>query len=121
MTNVDHATGPLRACNNGKCRCRMLWTDDYPVATVTGGDWGDDFPALEIEGTPGSCTGELNIKAVMDRAVYGNVPQEVADANSRRLVACWNACQGIPTEALETGRVRDTIDRLMAEAEGGQE
>ena len=82
MTNIDHATGPLRACNNGKCRCRMLWTDDYPVATVTGGDWGDDFPALEIEGTPGSCTGELKIKAVMRQEAYGNVSQELAAANA---------------------------------------
>lgn len=23
--------------------------------------------------------------------------------DARRLVACWNACQGIPTEALEAG------------------
>lgn len=23
------------------------------------------------------------------------------DANARRLVACWNACDGVPTEALE--------------------
>lgn len=24
-----------------------------------------------------------------------------AQANARRLVACWNACQGVPTELLE--------------------
>ncbi|MFH1572554.1 MAG: hypothetical protein ABIG68_01145 [Acidobacteriota bacterium] len=26
-------------------------------------------------------------------------------ANARRAVACWNACQGIPTEALEAGAI----------------
>ena len=26
---------------------------------------------------------------------------EEAEANARRLVACWNACEGISTEALE--------------------
>jgi len=25
------------------------------------------------------------------------------EANARRLVACWNACEGIPTENLEPG------------------
>jgi hypothetical protein len=27
---------------------------------------------------------------------------EISEANARRLVACWNACAGIPTDALET-------------------
>ena len=26
---------------------------------------------------------------------------DITEANARRLVACWNACEGIPTEALE--------------------
>ena len=30
---------------------------------------------------------------------FGDVEQE--GANARRLVACWNACDGIPTEVLE--------------------
>jgi hypothetical protein len=32
-----------------------------------------------------------------------------SEANARRLVACWNACEGISTEALE--RLVNTIDR----------
>ena len=31
-------------------------------------------------------------------------------ANARRIVACVNACEGIPTEALEAGVIRDLID-----------
>ena len=30
-------------------------------------------------------------------------------ANARRLVACWNACQGVPTEVLEGGLVADQL------------
>ncbi|MFH1572553.1 MAG: hypothetical protein ABIG68_01140 [Acidobacteriota bacterium] len=33
-----------------------------------------------------------------------------ARANARRIVACVNACQGIPTEALESGAVKDWLD-----------
>lgn len=33
-----------------------------------------------------------------------------ADANTRRLVACWNACLGVSTEDLEAGTV--TLDDL---------
>lgn len=29
------------------------------------------------------------------------VGAEEADANARRLVACWNALEGVPTEAIE--------------------
>jgi len=41
---------------------------------------------------------------------YGQTPiadacinswQDISEANARRLVACWNACEGIPTEILE--------------------
>ena len=31
----------------------------------------------------------------------GGLPEGVDEANARRLVACWNACHGVDTEALE--------------------
>jgi hypothetical protein len=34
------------------------------------------------------------------------------DANGLRLVACWNACDGIATEALESGEARVVRDEL---------
>lgn len=40
--------------------------------------------------------------------------KEVAAANARRIVATWNACEGIPTEALEEGVVREMIEALEA-------
>jgi hypothetical protein len=32
-----------------------------------------------------------------------------------RLAAAWNACEGIPTEALDTGVVQDLIEALKAQ------
>lgn len=52
-------------------------------------------------------------------SVVANVPDVVsapamrqmpAEANARRLVACWNACQSIPTEALEAGVVGELVE-----------
>lgn len=34
---------------------------------------------------------------------------ESEEMNARRLVACWNACQGVPTEVLEGGLVADQL------------
>jgi len=36
------------------------------------------------------------------------------NANARRLVACWNACLDIPTEALEAGVVKDLLEACKA-------
>jgi hypothetical protein len=44
--------------------------------------------------------------------------QMAAQANARRLAACWNTCQGIPTEALEDDalrKLRDDRDQLLAQ------
>jgi hypothetical protein len=53
----------------------------------------------------------------LGRAVFdcGCVPMEDEEikANARRLVACWNACDGVSTESLETGELNvfDLTDR----------
>ena len=36
------------------------------------------------------------------------------EANARRLVACVNACEGIPTEALEGGVIGELMDALQS-------
>ena len=35
------------------------------------------------------------------------------EANARRICAAWNACEGITTEALEDGAVRDMMEALQ--------
>lgn len=37
---------------------------------------------------------------------------EECKANARRIVAAWNACDGISTEALEAGAVADLLEAL---------
>ena len=41
--------------------------------------------------------------------------------DARRIVACWNACENIPTEALEAGVVAELVGALrqIAETNGG--
>ena len=38
------------------------------------------------------------------------IPTDIAKANALRLAACWNACQNIPTEAIEQGVVAELIE-----------
>jgi hypothetical protein len=38
---------------------------------------------------------------------------EIQEANARRIVACVNACEGIPTEALEDGAVKQLVEVLQ--------
>jgi hypothetical protein len=40
--------------------------------------------------------------------------QEPAEANARRIVACVNACAGIPTEEVEAGVLALTVEALVA-------
>jgi hypothetical protein len=37
-------------------------------------------------------------------------PEGKANENARRLVACWNACEGITTEQLEAGALAELIE-----------
>lgn len=40
-----------------------------------------------------------------------------AEANARRVVACWNACEGISTEALEKENMLPAFDREQDRAD----
>jgi hypothetical protein len=46
---------------------------------------------------------------------YVGVKGHPNEGNAQRLVAAWNACEGIPTEALDTGVVQDMYEALKAE------
>lgn len=88
---------PWSACRGGECSCGMIWGGDSHIASVISGDWGDTFPAIRLSGehVPGSCTGELSLKASIEMVVYGTIPPEQAKANAARIVACVNAMLGI--------------------------
>lgn len=78
---------------------------------------GPDFhAAYERNGRPqhhwvGTCDNEGGI-----------VPLEEQEANSRRIVACVNACEGLGTEGLERGVVAGLLaaaQKLVGSIEGG--
>ena len=56
---------------------------------------------------------------VADTCLTNSVPDN-DEANARRLVACWNACEGISTDALERlgtlDRARVDLDVIRAQA-----
>src|SRR4051812_9248715 len=56
---------------------REIWCDGYPVATVTQGPWGPDYPALRVEGEPP----QMIAVPYISRATQGTVPGAVAAAN----------------------------------------
>ena len=69
---------------------------------------------------------DYNVASISGRSVcstggYSDNNPETYDenkANARRICAAWNACEGIPTEALEAGVVKDMLEALrIAQAE----
>lgn len=59
--------------------------------------------------------GHLQVASVTTAASMDcSIKQDEAEANTRRFVACWNACDGIATEILEAGKIV-TIAAHMAQ------
>jgi len=79
----NHTPGPWKACHDGKCRCKQVWSAHHPVADVIHGPWGDPYPALEISG--GAI--DMTAKPVMRMIEYGTVPDDIAEANARLIAA----------------------------------
>ena len=57
---------------------------DYPVAKITTGNWGDDFPSIRIVG---ETTLDLKAEAYMGQITYGSVNEETATANAILIAA----------------------------------
>ncbi len=110
---ATHSPEPWNFCGHkrGGCSCGQIWSTpaDCPVASVTSGEWGDSYPVIRIvnkdESASASRAFELVLKADTERIDYGSIPEDVAKANMRRIVACVNACKGVSTYDLEQGRL----------------
>ena len=121
---MKHTAGPWHACGNGKCICKQVWSSDYPVAKAECGKWGDDYVSIRLTGE------NLQLKAepFMDQITYGEISEDVAEANARLIAAC-------PTTTAWLKWVRDnlitidtypddvtidglTLDQAIAKAEG---
>ena len=72
--------GPWGSCPDDGCKCSAIMSPDYPVAEVTKGAWGDDFPAVRLVGES-----SLNMKAeaYMEQITYGEVSEQQFLANRR--------------------------------------
>lgn len=94
---------PWNACgqSRGGCTCCQVWSEsvDAPVAKADIGEWGDEFPTLRIDPSS-SIKGKVEVQAVMDMLVYGEIPKERAIANAAFIA---EARQAIPDllDALE--------------------
>src|SRR6185437_8946712 len=77
---TKHTPGPWHLCNEGRCSCKTICGQDYPVAVATHGKWGDDYPSIRIVGTSSL---DLKAEAYMEQITYGEVSDEVATANGR--------------------------------------
>jgi hypothetical protein len=46
---------------------------------------------------------------------YRGTTLDNAEANARRLVVCWNACEGLPTDILEDDSIMKIVSRIRRE------
>ena len=76
--------GPWSACNEGKCKCKIISSNEDHVCTVISGEWGDTWPALRLVGD-----GRFDMKAeaYIETDAYGSIPEEVAIANARLIAS----------------------------------
>ena len=70
--------GPWHSCRDDGCKCPMVLCDDYPVAEVVKGAWGDDFPSVRLVGN----SLELKAEAYMEQITYGEVPERGSSRKS---------------------------------------
>lgn len=104
----------------------MTVSDDVgPIAEVTVGKWGDDFPSLRfLDGDlPGAAIG-AKVEAYMEQITYGEVPHEIAFKNGLLIAAAPQllaACEALLEDhlrALESlyGNSTETPAALKAQA-----
>jgi hypothetical protein len=77
--------GPWSICHNGDCPCKSVRCDDHPIAEVTNGEWGDEYPAIRPVDT-GGMSGTA-VEAYMARIVYGKISHDTAKANGRLIAS----------------------------------
>lgn len=79
----EYTPGPWELCGEGTCCCLTISGKDHPIAKVTVGEWGDEFPNLRVEGPI------LARQAIpfIDRIAYGNVDRHTAQCNAHLIAA----------------------------------
>lgn len=67
------------------CKCCSVSGADHPIANVTRGEWGDEYPALRLVGESSL---EQRAEPFIDRIVYGSVDEATACANAAFIAFC---------------------------------
>lgn len=91
----------------------MVACDHYPVATVTVGDWGDDFPAVRLTSTNPL---DAKVEAYMEQYTYGTVSEELAMANARLIAAAPEMYDYIAAQAKRGDRKAKKIIFALSRA-----
>lgn len=122
---MNSTPGPWMACDNGKCSCKVVSCADFPIARITCGEWGDDYPSLRLVGTSSL---DIKAEAFMERIAYGTVSEEMATANARLIAAAPDLLAALKSarnqlEGYETVMSGETfndiqINAAIAKAEG---
>ena len=87
----------------------MTYTDQTSLLTAhTLEPWTWNHQAI-VQDAAGNIIADCEI---LPECVTDTLPPELEVANARRIVAAVNACQGIPTKALEQGIVAEMLNVL---------
>ena len=103
---MAHTKGPWSICGAKDCKCGTVNCADHPIAQVTSGEWGDEYPAMRRVG--GSL--ENHYEAYIERIGYGEVPKDEAKANARLISAAPDLLEFVQQifNGIDTGMI--TID-----------
>ena len=115
---MKHTPGPWHACGNGKCACKLVWSPDYPVAKVECGKWGDDYVSMRLTGE----SLQLKAEPFMDQITYGEISEDVAEANSLLIAVAPDyheeayvlALLVLQSDLYKDPDVRDQVDNVLA-------
>jgi hypothetical protein len=91
-----------------RCSDRDWRGDESDQHWYVTGDHHESVDAEDGEDVPGACC------AAVARVEGNATSATVTEANARRIVACVNACKGIPVEAVEAGAVKDLLSLWQA-------
>jgi hypothetical protein len=82
---MGHTPGPWTACQDGKCKCKHVNSENHPIAHIICGEWGDEYPDIRlVERKDGI---GKHAEAYIEKMVYGSVDPDFAEANARLIAA----------------------------------
>lgn len=112
---MSHTPGPWKVCGDGDCSCKTVMCGDHPIAVVTHGEWGDEFPSIRLVGPSMMARAE----AYIERFAYGSVPVETARANALLIAAAPDLLAALHTavERIAASHFPNKADAEQATAE----